>query len=538
MDGMSEDILDTPQLRRRFIASTSVDNDSLSKEQVPNDLISEEEAPTKNKTERKKLTIKIDSSDVISEKNSSSSSYEGTDEKVNNSDEESCEKDKPEVKYYKKCKFSIWEFLLAEISRDYCLENDSKRFTEKRRKVYAFLNIPLELEKFFLFGILQCIDAFIYVFTFLPIKIIFNFFGIILRLKKWSSSDSINVIKILTIIICSFLMQFIDTSVIYHQVRGQAIIKLYIFYNMLEVVDKLCSSFGQDTFDALYITVSEENKCKKIPQIFLLFGFSVMFSFMHTVIILLQATTLNVAFNSHNQALLTIMISNNFVELKGSVFKKFGKPNLFQMACSDVRERFHTFVLLIVVVLRNMTAVNWEIDHFIEMWLDLLLVIIAEIAIDWFKHAFITKFNEINAEVYKDFTLTLAFDVVRSKEENAFTDYSDQVARRMGFIPIHLLILLLRIISQSIAFSHFTSLLLGIAWIFLFIFKIFNGYILYIVSCRFVNNYREMQLNPDDDDARKRVLSSKSKSAPSSPKISILDFSDILTQAQNKDTFI
>ena len=46
-----------------------------------------------------------------------------------------------------------------------------------------------------------------------------------------------------------------------------------------------------------------------------------------------QATTLNVAFNSHNEALLAIMMSNNFVELKGSVFKKFAKANLFQMAC-------------------------------------------------------------------------------------------------------------------------------------------------------------------------------------------------------------
>ena len=49
------------------------------------------------------------------------------------------------------------------------------------------------------------------------------------------------------------------------------------------------------------------------------------------MLMLFQATTLNVAFNSHNKALLTIMMSNNFVELKGSVFKKFEKNNLFQV---------------------------------------------------------------------------------------------------------------------------------------------------------------------------------------------------------------
>ncbi len=32
---------------------------------------------------------------------------------------------------------------------------------------------------------------------------------------------------------------------------------------------------------------------------------------MHTILVLFQAVTLNVAFNSHNKALLTIMMSNN-----------------------------------------------------------------------------------------------------------------------------------------------------------------------------------------------------------------------------------
>jgi len=32
---------------------------------------------------------------------------------------------------------------------------------------------------------------------------------------------------------------------------------------------------------------------------------------MHSILVLLQANTLNVAFNSHNKSLLTIMMSNN-----------------------------------------------------------------------------------------------------------------------------------------------------------------------------------------------------------------------------------
>jgi hypothetical protein len=52
------------------------------------------------------------------------------------------------------------------------------------------------------------------------------------------------------------------------------------------------------------------------------------------MLLLVQATSLSVAINSYNNVLITIMVSNNFVELKGSVFKKFETNNLFQMACS------------------------------------------------------------------------------------------------------------------------------------------------------------------------------------------------------------
>ena len=53
-----------------------------------------------------------------------------------------------------------------------------------------------------------------------------------------------------------------------------------------------------------------------------------------------------------------------FVELKGSVFKKFDKNNLFQVSCSDVRERFHLFALLFVVVLQTMKEYGWREGKF------------------------------------------------------------------------------------------------------------------------------------------------------------------------------
>jgi hypothetical protein len=54
----------------------------------------------------------------------------------------------------------------------------------------------------------------------------------------------------------------------------------------------------------------------------------------HAFVMVYQLISLNVAINSYDHALLTLLVSNQFVEIKGSVFKKFEKDNLFQITCA------------------------------------------------------------------------------------------------------------------------------------------------------------------------------------------------------------
>lgn len=233
------------------------------------------------------------------------------------------------------------------------------------------------------------------------------------------------------------------------------------------------------------------------------------------------------AFNSHNKALLTIMLSNNFVELKGSVFKKFAKSNLFQMACSDVRERFHYVILLSIVIVRNMTAVNWKLEHFWEMCPDLAMVVGGEFLVDWLKHAFITKFNEIPCEVYRDFTTTIAYDVAKSRQRDAFSDHSDQVSRRMGFIPLPLSVLLIRILAQSLNIRSPAGLaLLGLAYLALVSLKLLNSLLLLGKAAGYIADYERIQ---EEAAALAKLRSRrKARSLPSSPRLSLIDFNDIM----------
>lgn len=54
------------------------------------------------------------------------------------------------------------------------------------------------------------------------------------------------------IIITCIVMWSLDPSRIYHSIRGQAVLKLYVVFNVLEICDKLCCSMGVDILDALF----------------------------------------------------------------------------------------------------------------------------------------------------------------------------------------------------------------------------------------------------------------------------------------------
>lgn len=70
-------------------------------------------------------------------------------------------------------------------------------------------------------------------------------------------AETCDMLKGFILVICSILMCYIDTNMMYHLVKSQSVMKLYIFYNMLEVGDRLFSAFGQDTIDALFWTATE-----------------------------------------------------------------------------------------------------------------------------------------------------------------------------------------------------------------------------------------------------------------------------------------
>lgn len=50
---------------------------------------------------------------------------------------------------------SLLTFLSVELTRGYMLEHDEERYSARREKVYSFMKIPREVEKFMAYGFFQ-----------------------------------------------------------------------------------------------------------------------------------------------------------------------------------------------------------------------------------------------------------------------------------------------------------------------------------------------------------------------------------------------
>ena len=283
-----------------------------------------------------------------------------------------------------------------------------------------------------------------------------------------------DILKGLLIIISSSILMYFDASRMYHGIRGQAAIKLYVIYNVLEVCDRLFSALGQDILECLFSKESLERRPdgrSKVLRPFWLFILALCYNLVHATALFYQVITLNVAVNSYSNALLTLLMSNQFVEIKSTVFKKFEKENLFQLTCADVVERFQLWLMLMIIASRNIietgglsigngestassssavggSSILPKSFTMLPEWTGQImgpffLVLGSEMLVDWIKHAYITKFNNTKPAIYGRFLDVLAKDYY----SNAFAE--PNLTRRLGLPVIPLACLFIRASVQT-----------------------------------------------------------------------------------------
>ena len=68
-----------------------------------------------------------------------------------------------------------------------------------------------------------------------------------------------HVILALLFTLCIYTLFLFDISIVYHWIRQQQTIKLYVIFNILEILEKLCCSFGSEILYALYFHLSNSH---------------------------------------------------------------------------------------------------------------------------------------------------------------------------------------------------------------------------------------------------------------------------------------
>ena len=381
---------------------------------------------------------------------------------------------------------SLSSFVLSEVVSVDSSGSSSHPSSSPRALVYNFLILPYFLERLLSSGFLICLDCFLFLFTMLPLRMLL----LALRLLRFPvqcllspsravsslssalSSALPDVVRFVLLLLSWYCLSQLPMSRLYHYIRGQSVLKLYVIFNMLQISDRLLASIGEDVLDALF---SSLHLRLPLPQLAFHFSLSSLYLLLHSLLLFTQCITLNVSVNSDNSSLFLVLVSNNFVELKSAVFKRFDGHSLFQAACSDVVERFQLSLFLLVIVVMNVSHLGLraavELEWVERAVLMVGMVLAAECGVDWLKHGFICKFNLISPRVYRQFADILYHDFITqhftppqhqlSQQQQQRADRAapgrperrlragHSVSRRLGLSSLPLAVLVLRVFGQA-----------------------------------------------------------------------------------------
>uniref|UniRef100_A0ACD5W9I0 Uncharacterized protein n=1 Tax=Avena sativa TaxID=4498 RepID=A0ACD5W9I0_AVESA len=367
---------------------------------------------------------------------------------------------------------------------------------KKRQRVYnTMFHVPWRCERLIVAGFFVCLDSFLSLLTIMPARIVMTVWRVLktrqfLRPNAADLSDY-GCFVVLALGVAS--LQMIDISLIYHVIRGQGTIKLYVVYNVLEIFDKLCQSFGEDVLQVLFnsaeglSTCSTDNATFELMRFLLDEAIAVLLLLVHSFVLLAQAITLSTCIIAHNNALLALLVSNNFAEIKSNVFKRVSKENLHNLVYYDIIERFHITAFLLFVLAQNILEA--EGPWFDSFLINASLVFMCEVLIDAIKHSFLAKFNEIKPVAYSEFLEDLSKQILNEQTDDRQKD--------LTFIPLAPACVVIRVLTPVYA----TLLPSGpfiwrIFWIFLWsvltyfilaIFKIIVGLILRCLATWYIN---------------------------------------------------
>ncbi|XP_020595766.1 protein POLLEN DEFECTIVE IN GUIDANCE 1 isoform X1 [Phalaenopsis equestris] len=321
---------------------------------------------------------------------------------------------------------------------------------KQRQRVYnTMFHVPFRCERLIMAGFFFCVDSFLSLLTIMPARILLVIWRL-LRTRQFQRPNAAELSDFgcfMVLVLGVATLQRTDISLIYHMIRGQGTVKLYVVYNVLEIFDKLCQSLGEDVLQVLFSSAeglsncSAENFKLEISKFAFDMAIAIVAFILHSFILLAQAVTLSTCIIAHNNALLALLVSNNFTEIKSNVFKRVSKDNLHNVVYSDIIERFHITAFVLFVLAQNILEA--EGSWFESFLTNAFMVYMCEVLIDSIKHSFLAKFNDIKPDAYSEFLEDLCRQTLNEKAEDR--------PKVLPFIPIAPACVVIRVLTPIYA---------------------------------------------------------------------------------------
>ena len=406
--------------------------------------------------------------------------------------------------------------------------------SERDRVYNALLYVPYQLERLIGFGNAICLNAFLGVYTMLPLRVFKSLWVLLCVLlsrfgmcsapntgvfqgkgsspKKVSKSTTLrgdqiyDLICVSIFVVMVLFLWHIQAGAIYFWVKEltQEFLKLSVLHTALELGDKICCSFGVDVLEALAASctsLSADPSPRNYAHVASDAVVALLLLLAHAGVLMSQALVYGVAMNSKKNTLLALLIASNFTEIKGTVLKRFDPTKLFVLACQDIVERFHLYIILSFVLVEESIGLGQPLPSS-RLTMQCVYVLFAEVVIDVTKHAVLGKFNDIRPGVYAEFTRDLC--------ENLSTSQSHTVHKLVAIEPFASAALFLRIIisfsalqqeiffknepetgtvSSQIIFFLSIACLLVVVWVMAAVLNLVLGYALRMISINFMQRY-------------------------------------------------
>lgn len=287
------------------------------------------------------------------------------------------------------------------------------------------------------------------------IRKLFDFYleipkSLVLVFRKHDKLTEKNVFRSITVICCFLLLRTLNSDRIYHTLKVQSLIRLYVLYGVLELAEKLFETLVDDSSLAIDETLEidskpeehvdlrdesvfslrtgvkqnlkgknsqfdgeKNHKGEKSPQEITenfkknrFLGPVCMFLYIsvtlgHTLILYFQHLIILLSLNSSLSSLYSLVVSLQFLELKGNVTKKGDKNALFILIDSDGLKRFNlTIYLTISFLLRWMESESFQIFEYLE---PISIIFLFKLTVDWIKHSFFCRYNKIDPKTYSKY---------------------------------------------------------------------------------------------------------------------------------------